>query len=605
MKVKGLFSIIIFGLIISLVVNPAYGTVPNFTLLSPTPAINDGFGTAVAVDGDIAVVGEPEDKDFPASMGFAAGSVHLYEVSTGTFLRTINHPFPPGMAITGGAAFGTSVDIDGDNLVVGDPGGNAAAYLFSASTGVLQKTFVNPTADGSDDFGDSVAIDGNNVVIGAPHLTVNPINRANGHAYMFNAATGNLVLEFINPSPDTPGSSDPAGDQFGEAVDIDGNNVVIGASDDDFTNVEKGAVYQYDLSGNLLQSHRNPIPPTGAFNVDRFGSTVSISGSKFMVGAPQDLGDFEQGMAFLYNTSGSLLNTFTNPTPDPDPGFGDRFGFSVAIDGNRVAISAPDDDLPDDTPPVFRSGTVYEYNATTFDLLQTHTNPNQDTFFGNAVAYDGDTLLVGSVRDDNQGVGNAGAAFLYDKTPQAPSGVPVPVGQNVDVDVQDPAPGIETINFNFDEVTTEGILTVDSSSGCPPNMGFQLVGLGGSPACITIDFDGSFTGSVQIKITYDDTGLTIPQEQSLTLWHFDTGTSMWVDITDSVDTVLNMIFGTTTGFSFFGIFNPIVDGMAIGGEMISLDTTAVLLAGTQTTAAWMIPVIVSAIGIGIVVARKF
>ncbi len=43
----------------------------------------------------------------------------------------------------------------------------------------------------------------------------------------------------------------------------------------------------------------------------------------------------------------------------------------------------------------------------------------------------------------------------------------------------------------------------------------------------------------------------------------------------------------------------------IGGEMIPLDSTMVLVAGSQTTAAWMIPVIVSAIGIGIVIARKF
>jgi len=30
-----------------------------------------------------------------------------------------------------------------------------------------------------------------------------------------------------------------------------------------------------------------------------------------------------------------------------------------------------------------------------------------------------------------------------------------------------------------------------------------------------------------------------------------------------------------------------------------------LLAGTYSTASWMIPVIVSAVGIGIVIARKF
>ncbi len=45
--------------------------------------------------------------------------------------------------------------------------------------------------------------------------------------------------------------------------------------------------------------------------------------------------------------------------------------------------------------------------------------------------------------------------------------------------------------------------------------------------------------------------------------------------------------------------------IAVGGDIIPLDTTMVLLAGTQTIIAWMIPVIVSAIGIGIVIARKF
>ncbi len=43
----------------------------------------------------------------------------------------------------------------------------------------------------------------------------------------------------------------------------------------------------------------------------------------------------------------------------------------------------------------------------------------------------------------------------------------------------------------------------------------------------------------------------------------------------------------------------------VGGELIPLDTTMVLVAGTHSVAAWMIPVIVSAIGIGIVIARKF
>jgi len=47
------------------------------------------------------------------------------------------------------------------------------------------------------------------------------------------------------------------------------------------------------------------------------------------------------------------------------------------------------------------------------------------------------------------------------------------------------------------------------------------------------------------------------------------------------------------------------DANAVGGDMIQMQTTSVLAAGAQYTAAWMIPVIVSGIGIAIVIARKF
>jgi len=45
-------------------------------------------------------------------------------------------------------------------------------------------------------------------------------------------------------------------------------------------------------------------------------------------------------------------------------------------------------------------------------------------------------------------------------------------------------------------------------------------------------------------------------------------------------------------------------GVPVGGELIPIDTTSLLLVGTQLTASWMIPVIVSAVGIGLVFVRK-
>ena len=44
--------------------------------------------------------------------------------------------------------------------------------------------------------------------------------------------------------------------------------------------------------------------------------------------------------------------------------------------------------------------------------------------------------------------------------------------------------------------------------------------------------------------------------------------------------------------------------VAVGGELIPLDTSALLLAGSQMNAAWMIPVVLSVLGIGIFVVSK-
>ncbi len=50
---------------------------------------------------------------------------------------------------------------------------------------------------------------------------------------------------------------------------------------------------------------------------------------------------------------------------------------------------------------------------------------------------------------------------------------------------------------------------------------------------------------------------------------------------------------------------PFSSETPVGGNMIPIDSTMVLVAGTHSVAAWMIPVIVSGIGFAIVIARKF
>ncbi len=59
------------------------------------------------------------------------------------------------------------------------------------------------------------------------------------------------------------------------------------------------------------------------------------------------------------------------------------------------------------------------------------------------------------------------------------------------------------------------------------------------------------------------------------------------------------------GSQAYALHLSLLQIQSVGGELLPLDTASLLLAGAQMNAAWMIPVIVSAIGIGIVIARKF
>jgi len=56
--------------------------------------------------------------------------------------------------------------------------------------------------------------------------------------------------------------------------------------------------------------------------------------------------------------------------------------------------------------------------------------------------------------------------------------------------------------------------------------------------------------------------------------------------------------------TYVNFINGILAQKVIGGELLPINTTALILAGTQMTAAWLIPVIVSGIGFAIVILRK-
>ncbi len=47
-----------------------------------------------------------------------------------------------------------------------------------------------------------------------------------------------------------------------------------------------------------------------------------------------------------------------------------------------------------------------------------------------------------------------------------------------------------------------------------------------------------------------------------------------------------------------------IDEVKVGGNLLSIDSTALLLAGLQSSAIWMVPVMVGVAGVGIYLVRS-
>ena len=167
-------------------------------------------------------------------------------------------------------------------------------------------------------------------------------------------------------------------------------------------------------------AYKSRLDNANAFNTssnDNFGNNLGVSDTHVIVGAANedDADGQATGKAYVYNlATGSLVYTFTNPNPFA-PSTTDQFGWDVDISTNWAIVSAPFEDETGQND----AGKVYVYSMSTGTLTYTFNNPNIYPtagldYFGDQVAIAENYALVGTLYDDPAGVGQGGAAFLYE-----------------------------------------------------------------------------------------------------------------------------------------------------------------------------------------------
>jgi len=197
-------------------------------------------------------------------------------------------------------------------------------------------------------------------------------------------------------------------DRFGTSVAVSGRLGIVGAPGDDEKAANSGAVYVFDLpTGRLLRK----LLPEPFVAGGEFGSSVAMSEHLALVGVPYDdalnVGD-RVGTAHLMDVlTGTRLRILkpSNPTPYS------LYGSSVALDGSFAVVGAPNE-----ASSAAGAGAVYLHNLHTSNRLRRIAPAGlmADDCFGQAVAISQNRLLIGAPGRDGAAA-DEGAAYLFDR----------------------------------------------------------------------------------------------------------------------------------------------------------------------------------------------
>lgn len=375
--------------------------------LVATAQLSHWFGFSVAVSGDTAVIGAPQEDSsslgvdsVPNDLAEKAGAAYVFKWTGLAWVQEAYlKPAAVGTTQTDDR-FGWSVAISGDTIVVGAirEDGNSlgvnstpvegatdagAAYVFTRTGAVWsQQAYLKPAAVGltqvSDQFGWSVGVDGDTIVVGAydeasSTLGINSapdeLAPGAGAAYVF-TRTGGVWSQQAYLKPAAVGTTQ-ANDHFGNSVGVSGDTIVVGAFQEDSSSLgvnsvpnelasASGAAYVFARSAGVWtqEAYLKPAAVGTSQSGDFFGTSVAVSGDTVVVGAngedsstlginstPNE-GASSSGAAYVFVRNAGLWSqeAYLKPAAVGTSQTFDSFGWSVAISGDSVVVGAIGED---------------------------------------------------------------------------------------------------------------------------------------------------------------------------------------------------------------------------------------------------------------------
>lgn len=371
-------------------------------------AADDNFGHAIALSGDTAAIGVPQDD---IGNQTDQGSVYVYRN-----LGAAGWALQAKLVAADGAAadrFGESIALEGNLLLIGasiadgDQVNQGSAYLYALGGNgwQLQKKLQANDGASNDYFGRSVAISGDTVIIGAAGDDIGS-QPDRGSAYVYRRAGANWFEQAKLVADDGT-----TADGFGNALAASGDTLFVGAERDDVAGrLDQGSVYAFHRTGSIWTQQLRLSSGDGAA-LDLFGFSIAISADTAIIGAPGQLAG--RGGAYIFVRNGGSW-AYQAKLVAQDGKSSDYFGRAVAIHDNTVIVGAPGAGV------TFRSsdeGAAYVYarTGTNWDRQAklAASNRSQQDAFGSAVALFAETAVIAAVWDDVRDNVDQGSTYVH------------------------------------------------------------------------------------------------------------------------------------------------------------------------------------------------
>lgn len=256
-----------------------------------------------------------------------------------------------------------------------------------------------------------MAIDGEILVGGAPFATLNGVQQP-GRAFVYELDKEGLWqhTQTLRPSIIQPLAF------FGLELTAHGNTIAVSSIGEDDPRDRAGAVYVFEKSGGTWTQTQRVVPSDRNF-LDLFGGGMSMNDNTLVIGSVGHAtpSGSETGAAFIFERQAGVWTQSAMLYPAVGTPFG-NFGFDSAIVGNTVVVGS----LADDNRGFFRAGAVFVFELTggggwieTAKLIA--PDPSERAELGMSVGMDqsGTTIVGGAPTALHQGV-VTGAAYVFE-----------------------------------------------------------------------------------------------------------------------------------------------------------------------------------------------